>query len=163
MWSDSHLYQKSHWEPTSSWISQRLSSNTWLDYEKELHNIFVVFFRISYYEVPSTSYKGKPPHWKEIYFPLHIGGDGGGDRWDFSNCLENVICMKFSNPNQCVALCCVWKSSNWQKGWKSIVCSVDPIDLSGNVHPWKAQKDFSIGGIPSLSPGWLDVWNLKLN
>ena len=41
MWSDSHLYQKSHWEPTSSWISQRLSSNTWLDYEKELHSIFV--------------------------------------------------------------------------------------------------------------------------
>ena len=82
---------------------------------------------------------------------------------DFSNWLENVNCMKFSNFNQCVALCCVWKSSNWQKGWKSIVCSVDPIDLSGNVHPWKAQKDFSIGGIPSLSPGWLDVWNLKLN
>ena len=141
MWSDSHLYQKSHWEPTSSWISQRLSSNTWLDYEKELHNI-LVFTAFSIMKCPQPHIRESLHIEKKSNFHCTWGVvvveiDGINSCPDFSNWLENVDCMKFSNPNQCVALCCVWKSSNWQKGWKSIVCSVDPIDLSGNVQRLK--------------------------
>ena len=113
MWSDSHLYQKSHWEPTSSWISQRLSSNTWLDYEKELHNIFVfLHFRLwSIMKCPQPHIRESLHIEKKSNFHCTWGVvveiDGINSCPDFSNWLENVNCMKFSNPTN-VLRCVVY-------------------------------------------------------
>ena len=127
---------------------------------------FSAFLIMKYYEVPSTSYKGKPPRWTKSTFHCTLGVvvvemEGINSCPDFSNWLENVTCMKLFKfqPMRCVVLCmeefqltkrveihCVFSRSNRPFRKRS-----------------KAQKDFSTGGIPSLSPGWLDVWNLKLN
>ena len=118
MWSDSHLYQKSHWEPTSSWISQRLSSNTWLDYEKELHNIFVfLHFRLW------SIMKCPQPHIRES---LHI------EKKSTFHCTLGVMVVEIDGIFQIVLkMLFVWSFQIPTNVLRCVVYGRVPIDKKG--------------------------------